>query len=60
MQIMMETLFHKKKILGACVIVLLLILGIASCYNALDKDISLLPKTRETQPGLEIVGQEEK
>ena len=48
MQIMMETLFHKKKVLGACVIVLLLILGIASCYNTFDKDINLIPGTINT------------
>jgi len=44
----METLFHKKKVLGACVIVLLLILGIASCYNTFDKDISLFPRAINT------------
>jgi thiol-disulfide isomerase/thioredoxin len=54
MQVMMESWFYKKKVLSVCV-VLLPILGMASCDNTLDKDISLMPRTVNTD---DISGQQ--
>ena len=45
---MMETWFHKKKVLAVCAVALLPILGIASCYNTFDKDIGPLSRTINT------------